>query len=306
MKKREVVRVGTRDSKLALWQTNHIINVLSQHRNLSFKVVTIKSMGDQVSEIPFEKLEGKGFFTKELDQALLTNTIDIAVHSLKDIPTELPNKLKISAVTKRHEPRDVLIARHKLSELPQKATLATGSLRRKSQLLVYRPDFNVVGLRGNLQTRYKKFKDSNWDGIVLAGAGMDRLEMSNKISERIHPNLMVPAVGQGSLGVVSRKNDHEMKLLLKHIEDKEARIASSAERSFLSFLGGGCTTPIACYCKVNNGDIHLDAFVGDFTGKKYLRKKIMAQSNKSIATGKKLAEQMIQLGADQILNRTVS
>ena len=302
MKKRDVICVGTRDSKLALWQTNYIINALSQYIDFSFRVITIKSMGDQIVD-PFEKLQGKGFFTKELDQALLTNQIDMAVHSLKDIPTELPHELEITAVTKRHDLRDVLIGQYKLNELPEGATLATGSLRRKSQLLVYRPDFNIVGLRGNIQTRYKKFQDSSWDGMILAAAGVDRLKMSNKISERIHPHRMIPAVGQGSLGVMSRKNDHEMSLLLQHVENKEARIASLAERSFLSSLNGGCTSPIACYCKVENEEIYLNAFVGNLTGKKYLRKNITGQCKKSRATGKKLAEQMIQSGAQQILNQ---
>ncbi len=301
MRQNEKIRVGTRDSQLAIWQTKYVITELSKHHDISFEIISIKSTGDQALETPFEKLEGKGFFTKELDQALLENKIDIAVHSLKDIPTELAHNLEITAIDKRHDPRDVLIGKQKLDKLPHGATLATGSLRRKSQLLVYRPDLNIVGLRGNLQTRYKKFNNSNWDGMILAGAGVDRLKMSNTIEERIPLNIMVPAVGQGSLGVITRKNDFKIKLIVKTLDNNEARVASLAERSFLSHFGGGCTSPIACHCQIVGEQIYIEAFIGNLTGDKYIQKKITATHEQSRQAGIELAKSMLTLGAHKIL-----
>ena len=216
------IRVGTRDSQLAVWQAEHVVNqLLSESGNsIDFEIVKIKSKGDLVTDIPLEKLEGKGFFTKELDTALIEKKIDMAVHSLKDIPTEIADSLQISAITQRHDPRDALVSydkRRSLESLPKGATVATGSLRRRSQLLVYRPDLKIVGLRGNLQTRYKKLETSDWQGIILASAGIERLNLSHTISEKISLRIMLPAVGQGSLAIMSRKDDEKIRKILKKL-----------------------------------------------------------------------------------------
>ena len=302
------IKIGTRDSPLALWQAQYVMDQLSSDGSILFEVVSIRSQGDEITEIPLEKLEGKGFFTKELDQALLDGKIDIAVHSLKDIPTELPNGLELTSVTRRYDPRDVLIGAHakkskKIQELPPGATLATGSLRRRSQLLAYRPDLNIVGLRGNLQTRYKKLAHSEWDGMILARAGVDRLKLSETITEKIPLEILLPPPGQGSLGIMSRKGERRIRYALHKIEDKNAKRASLAERAFLSHIGGGCTSPIACYCQIKQNRVHLEAFVGNLRGSAYLREKMSGSLRLCEETGVRLAGQMLDMGAKKILSQ---
>ena len=300
--------VGTRDSQLAVWQAQYVVGELSKScrqnghgDSIDFEMIRIKSKGDLITDVPFEKLEGKGFFTKELDMALLSKKIDIAVHSLKDIPTEIVEGLSISAVTRRNDPRDAFISHEKgrniksIKNLPKGAVIATGSLRRKSQLLVYRPDLKIIGLRGNLQTRYKKLESSDWHGMILASAGVERLNLSHTIAEKISSKIMLPAVGQGSLAIMSREKDDQIRQILIDMDDPTARIASIVERSFLSTVGGGCTSPIACHCQVETekNQIQVEAFIGAPNGEKFIREGITSSIEEKEAVGRKLAKQML-------------
>ena len=235
----------------------------------------------------------------------MNGTIDLAVHSLKDLQTEIPEGLELAAVTKRHDPRDVLVARKKgftLDDMKRNGTMATGSLRRRSQLLISRPDLNIVDLRGNVNTRLQKFLDSDWEGIVLAAAGLERINLQEYISSYIPFDRMLPAVGQGALGIEISEDNTKIKEILKPLNHKETYLAAICERSFLTALGGGCQTPIAAHAEVNNGKIGIDGLVASLDGTISYRKTISNDMHKAEETGKKLAGILINAGAGEILN----
>ena len=213
---KNILLVGTRNSVLALKQAQYIAKQIEALHRKKTRIVPIRSKGDKITHLSFEKMEGKGFFTKELDDALLRHEIDIAVHSLKDVPTSYPDELAILAVTKRKDPRDVLISKEKnrLKDLPLNSKIATGSVRRRSQLLAFRDDLKVMPLRGNIQTRFEKFRRSDWMGMILAGAGIDRLGLEHTVSERISIDIMLLSVGQGSLAIMGNKDDPDLKVYL--------------------------------------------------------------------------------------------
>ena len=303
--KKNKVIIGSRGSELALWQANFIKSRLEKkNKNLQVEIKIIHTKGDKVLDVALSKIGDKSLFTKELESALLEGTIDLAVHSLKDLQTELPSGLKLAAVTKRHNPGDVLIARKKgttIKNLKQGATVATGSLRRKCQLMHLRPDINVVDLRGNVPTRINKFLNTGWDAIILARAGVERLKLQKHISSFISTDLILPAVGQGALGIEINKKNHYIEKLLKPIHDENTYAAILAERSLLRTLEGGCQVPIGAYAQVTGTGLYLDALVGSLDGSITFRKKLRGSKKNPEILGKTLAKDLLKAGAKTIL-----
>ncbi|RPI15217.1 MAG: hydroxymethylbilane synthase [Ignavibacteriae bacterium] len=296
--------IGTRGSELALWQTNWVKAELEKHYpELSVKVEIIKTTGDKILDVSLSKIGDKGLFTKEIENALLDKKIDLAVHSLKDLPTVLPRGLQIGAVSERIDQRDAFISyKYKsLDELPDNASVATGSLRRKSQLLNYKPLLNIIDIRGNLQTRFKKFEENGYDAMILAYAGVKRLGMDEKITQVIPVELMLPAVSQGVMAVEIREGDDDILELLSVINNKTSEIETSAERSMLNALQGGCQVPIGVYSYISDGKLIIEGMVASIDGRKMLRDKIEGDASESVALGKKLAEKLKAQGAEEIL-----
>lgn len=299
--------IGTRSSELALWQANFVKRELETvYPGIQVELKHVKTKGDRIQDVALSKIGGKGLFTKELENEILEGTIDFAVHSLKDLQTDLAPGLKLAAVTKRHSPDDVLIAREKgmtIETIPANAEMATGSLRRRAQLLHLRPDLTIHDLRGNVNTRMRKFHESNWAGIVLARAGVERLGMQEHISSVLPFDQMLPAVGQGALGIETFEENDAVNKLLKKIEDRESRLAADAERSFLRSLGGGCQTPIAAYATVTNGDLKIDGLVCSLNGRQYFRKTIEGKAEDAVRIGSRLASILVEDGAGDCLKR---
>jgi len=298
--------IGSRGSKLALWQTNFIKKELKKiNKNLEVEIKIIKTKGDKILNKALSKIGDKSLFTKELEEALLKNKIDIAVHSLKDLETTLPKDLKLAVVTKRHSVEDVLISTKKkmtISSLPQNAVVATGSLRRKSQLLHLRPDITVVDLRGNVPTRINKFLNSNWDAIILARAGVERLKLKKYISSYIKTYEIVPAVGQGALGIEINKNNKTAEELIKPLHDENTFFAISAERAFLKTLGGGCQVPVGANAEIKSNGLYLSGVIASLDGRITYSKKILGKKEDCEKLGKSLAQDLLKAGAKKILN----
>ncbi|WP_410771856.1 hydroxymethylbilane synthase [Fontibacillus sp. BL9] len=315
MIKRTIV-VGTRQSQLALTQTGHVIEALKaiceEHRlPYDFEINKIVTKGDRILDVTLSKVGGKGLFVKEIEQAMLDGEIDLAVHSMKDMPSELPEGLVTGAVPKRVDPRDAFISREGLSldELPQGAKVGTSSLRRSSQLSAYRPDLVIEPLRGNIDSRLRKLETENFDAIILATAGLFRMGWEDKITSYLPVDICLPAVGQGALGIECRENDEEVRYLLSLYNDPETALTVGAERRFLGVLGGSCQVPIGAYAvlgKHNNGDesglsseIVLTGMVGTPDGGVVL-KETMA-GNDPMTLGEAVADKLISRGADEIL-----
>lgn len=303
MKNRNIV-IGTRGSELALWQTNHIRDrIISNNPGIEITVEVIKTKGDIEQEAPLSKFSDKGLFTKEIENALLDKKIDLAVHSLKDLQTEIPGGLAIGAYLTREKAEDVFISEKysSIDELPPGARVATGSLRRRSQLLAYRSDIKTVDIRGNVPTRIKKMQDEGYDGLILAYAGIHRLGMDSFISQVIPVDVMIPAVCQGILSVEIREDDDEMKELLAPLNDTASEIPARAERSFLKNLQGGCQAPIGGYAVLVAGEnLMLNGMVGSPDGK-ILKGIITEEANNPESLGKKLAEKLKERGAEELL-----
>lgn len=303
--KKEKLIIGSRGSELALWQANFVKKELERkNKNLSVEIKIIKTTGDKILDVALSKIGDKGLFTKEIEKELLNGTIDIAVHSLKDLQTEIPDGLKLAAVTKRHNVEDVLIARKKgirIFDLKEGATVATGSLRRKAQLLHLRPDLNIVDLRGNVPTRIKKFFESNWDAIILARAGIERLNMKKYISSYISTEEILPAVGQGALGIEIHQNNSFAEEMIKNINDENTFLAVRAERALLKYLEGGCQVPIGAYAVVKSNGLYLDALIASIDGSITFRKKIRGSKNHPEKLGEKLARDLLKAGASEIM-----
>ncbi len=305
MKKIKLV-IGSRGSELALWQAKFVKKELERkNKNLSVEIKIINTKGDKILDVALSKIGDKGLFTKELENELLKGSIDIAVHSLKDLQTELPKGLKLAAVTKRHPVEDVLIARKKgmtLKDLPEGAVVATGSLRRRSQLLHFRPDIKIEELRGNVPTRIKKFLESKWDAIILARAGVERLKMNKNISSIIKVDEILPAVGQGALGIEIRSDNKLADKVLKSIHHDATYKAVLAERALLKTLEGGCQVPIGAYAQLQPGGLYLDAVVGSIDGSITFRKKMRGSKQNPEKLGQKLAKDLLKAGASDVLN----
>ena len=292
------VVVGTRGSKLALTQTNWVIDELKKNNpEVDFEIKIIKTKGDLVQHLSLDKIGDKGLFVKEIEQQLLDKEIDIAVHSMKDMPSCLPAGLKFAGIPKREDPWDVLILKEgytSIDDLPQGAKIGTGSKRRKYQLLRARPDLEIVPIRGNIDTRVRKIEDENLDGVVLAAAGILRAGMSEHISYYIPTDVMVPAPAQGALAIEIRDNDLEIENLINCLKDEETEIQVAAERGFLDGVNGSCHIPMGAYCIVDDEKIKLTGLFGDEDGKKLIIKSIEGSSKSPRKAGIELAKLVLK------------
>jgi hydroxymethylbilane synthase len=297
------VRIGTRGSTLALWQANHVKKLLESSVGAHAEIVTIKTTGDHDGETPVSEMGTKGVFIKELEEALLDQRIDLAVHSMKDVPTQLPDGLAISAILKRDEVRDCLVSKygHKLSKLPRGARVGTSSVRRRAQLLHNRPDLDIRELRGNVDTRLRKLDEGEFHAIVLAKAGLDRLGLGWRAAEILITDVMLPAVGQGALGIETRADDEAAKNLVVGLADPETRACVSAERAVLAELEGGCQVPLGAWAYVDSGFLSLDACVVSPDGRDYIRLSRFGGMQAAETIGHKLAVELRAAGADKIL-----
>jgi hydroxymethylbilane synthase len=273
------------------------------HPHLRVSLIKIKTTGDKIQDAPLAKIGGKGLFVKEIEEALIRKEIDLAVHSIKDVPTELPEGLHLSVITRREDPRDVFISRNgiPLRDLPHRAKIGTSSLRRQAQLLYFRDDFELIPLRGNLDTRLKKLKTLNLDGIILAYAGVKRLGLADKITEIIPLEISLPAVGQGALGIETRIDDKEVEERIHFLNDPASDIAISAERAFLRRLGGGCQVPIAAFGQTIGPNLKIDGMVGTIDGKRLIRHHLEGQTMEAETVGIELADILLSKGAREIL-----
>ncbi|MBW2569174.1 MAG: hydroxymethylbilane synthase [Deltaproteobacteria bacterium] len=298
------IKIGTRGSNLALWQARWVQSTLQTiHPSFSFEIVTIKTKGDKILDVPLAKVGGKGLFVKEIEEALLDKRIDLAVHSMKDMPAEVPDGLCIGAVPERESPQDVLISQKGVlfSELSTGAGIGTSSLRRSSQLLHLRPDLKILPLRGNLGTRLKKVKAGDMDAIILAAAGVKRLGFENRITEYIDENIMLPAVGQGALCIEIRENDPVIKPLIATLDHRQTKKVVSGERAFLHRLEGGCQVPIAAHGKIENNIFTLNGLVATIDGKVIIKDTVSGSIDNAESIGIQLAENLISMGAKEIL-----
>jgi len=299
--------IGSRGSRLALWQTNFVKTKLENFPPaINFQIKIIKTTGDKLLDVALAKIGDKGLFTRQIETALLNGEIDLAVHSLKDLQTVQPENLMIGAVSEREVPNDVLISEKyaSIDDLPENAKVATGSLRRKSQLLNYRPDLQIFEIRGNIPTRIKKFEESDMDAMILAFAGVHRLNLDAHIKQIIPFEIMLPAVGQGAMAIEIRENDLELKKILAVFNDAETEICITAERAFLRTLEGGCQVPIGANAILKDDKIQLEGMVGSLNGNVNLREKITGEKSKAEALGKNLAQILIEKGASGILEKT--
>jgi hydroxymethylbilane synthase len=299
------LRVGTRGSQLALYQANWVKERLIEvYPDLNVTLIKIKTTGDKIQDAPLAKIGGKGLFVKEIEEALIQKRIDLAVHSMKDVPTEFPEDVHLSTITKREDPRDVLISRDgkALKDLPQKAKIGTSSLRRQAQLLHFRSDLDLVPLRGNLETRLNKLKTTDLDGIILAMAGVKRLGFERKITEIIPLEISLPAIGQGALGIETRIDDEKVESQIRFLLDKDSWITVSAERAFLRKLEGGCQVPIAAYARTRGVTVQIDGLVGTLDGKRLIRHHEEGPIEKAELLGIALAETLLEKGAGEILD----
>ena len=299
------LKIGTRGSQLALFQANWVKDRLSEaHPGLNVTLIKIKTTGDKIQDVPLAKIGGKGLFVKEIEESLLQKRIDLAVHSIKDVPTEFPRGLHLSVITKREDPRDVFISKdgRTLKELPQGAKIGTSSLRRQAQLLHFRSDLELIPLRGNLDTRLKKLKTMNLDGIVLALAGVRRLGLEERVTEIISPDISLPAIGQGALGIEIRMDDKEVEGQIRFLNDRDSSIAVTAERAFLKKLEGGCQVPLAAYARPAGKILHVDGLVGSIDGKTLIRDHVEGPTENAEWLGVKLAEILLSKGAKEILD----
>ncbi|MEE9449260.1 MAG: hydroxymethylbilane synthase [Ignavibacteriaceae bacterium] len=300
------ITIGSRGSDLALWQANFIKKQLERkNTNLKVDIKVIKTKGDKILDVALSKIGDRSLFTKELEVELLANRIDLAVHSLKDLQTEIPKGLMLAAVTKRHDAEDVLIARKKrttIENLEEGAVVATGSLRRKCQLMHLRPDIKVVDLRGNVPSRINKFLKSDWDAIILARAGVERLKLKKYISSYISTKLILPAVGQGALGIEINSANKRVYEIIRVINDETTFSAVRAERALLKELEGGCQVPIGALAKVKVNGLYLDAMVGSLDGSITYRKKVRGSKFNPEKLGKSLARNLKKVGAKIILD----
>ena len=303
----KLLRIATRGSALALWQANHIRERLAQLHGIESELIRIRTSGDKfqgasVAQVS-EQAGTKGIFIKELEEALLAGTADLAVHSMKDVPTENPAGLVFPAITKREDVRDCLISRDgaKLKDLASGARVGTSSLRRQAQLRHHRPDLELLDLRGNVDTRLKKIAAGEYDAIVLATAGMNRLGVSDKITQILPPEIMLPAVGQGALGIEARVDDRETLRLVAALDDPESHEAVTAERALLRELEGGCQVPLGAWARRENGELRLEACVFSADGKEFVRKDLCGRPEEAEKLGVRLGQILIEAGADRIL-----
>lgn len=299
------IRIGTRGSQLALYQANVVKEELSlKFPNLQFQIVVIKTKGDKILDVPLSKIGDKGLFTKELEVAMFDNEIDMAVHSLKDLPTRFPEGVVLGAVLKRGEVRDALISATKrsLQELTADDIIATSSLRRKAQLLRINKNFNIVEIRGNVNTRIRKMEEGYCTVMVMAAAGLQRLGMDNYIAELIDPSLVIPACSQGAIAVEIRENDPEIAHLVAAINDRETLLATDAERAFLRSLEGGCQIPVGSYSQITGDRFEMTGFISSINGEEFIQQKVSGPVGSAVELSVRLAEALLGKGGREILS----
>jgi hydroxymethylbilane synthase len=324
------ITIGTRGSKLALWQAEFVKTELQKlYPDLKVEILKIKTTGDKILDVPLAQVGGKGLFVKEIEEALLRHEADIAVHSMKDVPTDFPDGLHLAVVCEREDPRDALIVNKKLKgeikksnpplppfskggqggitqslifSLPQNAKIGTSSLRRSCQLLSLRPDLKIEQLRGNLDTRLRKLDEGQFDAIILAAAGVKRLGLQDRITEILPPDISLPAIGQGAVGIECRINDEFVNDLISPLNHPETFICVKAERAFLKKLEGGCQVPIAAHARLKDGRIVLDGLVGSISGDKIIKGYSEGEAGHAENLGITLAEEILSKGAKEILD----
>jgi hydroxymethylbilane synthase len=294
------LRIGSRGSQLALWQARHI-SALLRERGHEVELEIIKTTGDKITDVALAKVGTKGMFTKEIEEALAEGRVDLAVHSLKDLPTELSAGFEIAAITKRENPRDVFCSRKfkSIDDLPQGARVGTSSLRRQAQLKAVRRDLDIHPLRGNVDTRLRKLEAGEYDAIILAAAGLNRLGKTELVRQVIPAQVMCPAAGQGALGIEIRAGDAVTRQHLAFLDDAAARATTTCERALLNKLGGGCQVPIGASAEVRNGRLHLEAIVADPDGSKVLRES--REGTDPVQLGESVGDMLLQRGGDAIL-----
>jgi hydroxymethylbilane synthase len=298
------VVIGTRGSKLALWQAEWVRSELERmNPGLEVALNKIKTTGDKILDVPLAKVGGKGLFVKEIEEALLSGEADLAVHSMKDVPTEFPDGLYLPVICKREDPRDAFISKiQKFKDLPQGAAVGTSSLRRSCQLLNIRPDLRIAQLRGNLDTRLRKLDAGEFDAIILAAAGVNRLGWSERITEILDPALSLPAIGQGAIGIECRINDEFINKLIAPLNHPETSVCVRAERACLKRLEGGCQVPIAAHARLVDGKLVIDGLVGSVSGDRLIRAHAEGRAEDAEVIGTGLAKDLLSKGADKILS----
>jgi len=303
---KKIICIGTRGSQLALWQANFIKSEIeSLFPDLNVELKIIKTTGDRITDRPLAMVGGKGLFVKEIENALLSNDIDLAVHSMKDMPGELPKGLIIGAIPKRENPFDVLISKDNslLCDYKKGSKIGTSSLRRASQIKHIRPDLIIESIRGNLDTRIKKLKAGDYDAIVLAAAGLRRLGQENEITEYLDETSMLPAVGQGALCIETRENDADIADIMKNLDHHNTHICVTGERAFLKQIEGSCHIPVACFGKIKGNDVLLTAVVASVDGKSLIKEQIISPMDKVELSGQTLADQVLEKGGKKILEQ---
>jgi hydroxymethylbilane synthase len=301
---KKVVKIATRKSPLAMWQAEFVRDTLmALHPELEVEFVKMSTQGDKILDTPLAKVGGKGLFVKELEVGMLTGQADIAVHSMKDVPVEFPEGLHLPVICKREDPRDAFVSNDyaSIEDLPKGAQVGTSSLRRECQLRTYRPDLEVLPLRGNVNTRLAKLDNGDYDAIILATAGLKRLGFEDRIRSRLTPEQSLPAIGQGAVGIETRENDDEINALIAPLKDAETWIVVSAERAMNKRLAGGCQVPIAGYALLENDQIWMRGLVGRPDGTEMLTAEIRGAAGDAEALGVALAEDLLAQGADKIL-----
>ena len=302
----QTVRIATRKSALALWQAEYVKAQLEHfHPDINVELVPMTTKGDIILDTPLAKVGGKGLFVKELEVAMLENRADIAVHSMKDVPVEFPEGLGLEIICPREDPRDAFVSNSikSLDDLPQGAVVGTSSLRRQCQIKAMRPDLDIRDLRGNVNTRLKKLDNGEYDAIILAAAGLIRLEMPERIREYIAPEVMLPANGQGAVGIECRSDDDNIKALLAPLGCEETRIRVVAERAMNRALEGGCQVPIGSYAVLENNEIFLRGLVGAIDGSEILTSEVRGNITDASQLGQQLADELLAKGADKILRQ---
>ena len=301
---RKKIVIGTRSSKLALWQAGFVAECLKEeYPGLEVEMKLMTTKGDKILDAPLAKIGGKGLFTKELEQEMLEGGIDLAVHSLKDMPTEVPEGLVIAAITKRADPGDAVVSLKygHFADLPQGAKVGTSSLRRKAQLLHARPDLKIQDLRGNVNTRLRKLEEENFDAIVLAVAGLTRLGFKDRIAEVMPRDIMLPAVGQGALAIEARGDDAEILEMLAFLNDEDMVACAKGERAFLAKVEGGCQVPVGVYGSVEQDELQLEAVIASLDGARLYRDRLTGNKSEAEELGGELAEKLLAAGGLEIM-----
>jgi hydroxymethylbilane synthase len=300
------IRIATRKSPLALWQAEHVrAALMSAHRGLQVEILGMTTRGDKILDTPLAKIGGKGLFVKELEISMLEGTADIAVHSMKDVPVEFPDGLGLSVILEREDPRDAFVSNDhdSIEELPQGAKLGTASLRRQCQISAYRPDLEILPLRGNVNTRLSKLDSGEYEAIILAAAGLKRLGFDQRIRAALSPQQSLPAIGQGAIGIECRSDDERVHALLECLHHEQTAICVAAERAMNERLNGGCQVPIAGYATLDGDRLSMSGLVGEPDGSRILREQISGNAKDAVTIGAQIAESLLDQGADKILQR---